>query len=203
MADLTAGQDFLHFLVRFPARGSRFGPHRCHGNTSDVRLRLDQPSSAGGRRGGGGPAAALGRRWRCCSLGQSYGWVDKAQTEAFAFSLLAIALVLLRERPWWSFVCLGAASTPESTRSRPRSYWPWSPRLPSTERGSGTRAFWVGLGVAVGLALLAPIYYLVRIGEVSSQIGTAERSQIPSWAELKVPLLDLNSGLALQTRRSS
>jgi len=29
----------------------------------------------------------------------------------FTFSLLAIAFVLLREAPWWSMICLGAAST--------------------------------------------------------------------------------------------
>ena len=127
-------------------------------------------------------------------MGQSYGWVDKAQTEAFTFSLLAIALVLLRERPWWSFVCLGAAST-QNLPIAAALVLAVVAAVALNRAWLRTRAFWVGLGVAVGLALLAPIYYLVRIGEVSSQIGTAERSQIPSWAEFKVPLLDLNSGL--------
>ena len=38
-------------------------------------------------------------------------WIDKAHTEVFTFSLLTVAMLVLRERPWWSMVALGAAAT--------------------------------------------------------------------------------------------
>src|SRR5262245_38439251 len=38
-------------------------------------------------------------------------WVDKAHTEIFTFSLLAIAVLLVEEAPVWSLVAAGAAAT--------------------------------------------------------------------------------------------
>jgi hypothetical protein len=37
--------------------------------------------------------------------------IDKAHTEVFTFALPTIAFALMRERPWWSMVAAGAAST--------------------------------------------------------------------------------------------
>jgi len=38
-------------------------------------------------------------------------WIDKPHTEVYTVSLLAIALALMRDRPWWSMVLAGLAAT--------------------------------------------------------------------------------------------
>ena len=51
-------------------------------------------------------------------------WLDKAHTEVFTFSLLAIAFALMREAPWWSLVALGAASTQNPPIALTLAGWP-------------------------------------------------------------------------------
>src|SRR5262245_26546527 len=53
-----------------------------------------------------GPAAGI-----LLFAGPIVWWIDKAHTEVFTFSLLTIAFALMRERPWWSMVAAGLAST--------------------------------------------------------------------------------------------
>jgi hypothetical protein len=120
-------------------------------------------------------------------------WLDKAHTEVFTFALLTIAFVLLRERPWWSMIAAGAASTQNPpiavlvplflviavVRSR---------HLPRDWR------IWVGFGCGVVLAALHPAYTYARHG-TPSLLLRATRSDFPTATEIAAVVFDPSIGL--------
>lgn len=125
-------------------------------------------------------------------LGPVVWWVDKAQTEAFTFSVLAIAMASLRDRPGLALVCLGAAATQNPPFAivlaiAAVAALVANPALRRDRRFLGEGA------VGVALALLAPAYYELRLGRTSSLHGVEQH--VPTAAELRFSLLDLNFGL--------
>jgi hypothetical protein len=125
-------------------------------------------------------------------LGPVVWWVDKAQTEAFTFSMLAIAMASLRDRPGVALACIGAAATQNPPLAILLAVALLAVAL--TQRG-----WWRDRGVLIGgaiggaLALLHPVYYELRLGELSSLHGVVQH--VPTLPELRFPLFDLNFGL--------
>jgi hypothetical protein len=122
-------------------------------------------------------------------------WIDKSHTEAFTFSLLAIAFALLRDAPWWSMVALGAASTQNP---------PIAAVLVAVGAAAGlaregtTRdsRFWAGAAVATVLTLLHPVYYGWRWGLATPQLIKGTLAHWPTVQEWGAVLWDPNLGLA-------
>ncbi len=120
-------------------------------------------------------------------------WFDKAHPEVFTVTLLAVSLLLIREKPWWSMVAAGAAST----------QYPhvavligviavaavWFDRTLIT-----SRKFLLGVAAGSLLAILHPGYYYVRHGTPSLLLQVSNTGA-PTWAELSVVLLDPEIGL--------
>ena len=120
-------------------------------------------------------------------------WIDKPHTEAFTFSLLAIAFALFRERPWWSAVAAGAAAT----QNPPIAVLPALilAATAATHRASLRDArFWWGASAGLALALLHPLYYLAAHGTPSLLIPTTRQS-LPRVAEWSAVVVDPNIGL--------
>ena len=120
-------------------------------------------------------------------------WVDKAHTEVFSFSLLAIAFALMTEAPWWAMICAGAASTQNP---------PIAALIPLVAALSFTRQpalrrdwrLWTGGALAMCLALLHPIYYQARLGRLSPLIDFTRRL-VPNRDEFVAVVWDPNIGL--------
>ena len=118
-------------------------------------------------------------------------WVDKAHTEVFSFSLLAIAFALMTEAPWWAMICAGAASTQNP---------PIAVLIPLVAALSFIRQpvlrhdwrLWTGGGLAICLALLHPIYYEVRLGRLSP---LTTLRLVPNRDEFSAVVWDPNIGL--------
>ena len=121
-------------------------------------------------------------------------WIDKSHTEAFTFSLLAAALALLPEAPWWSMICLGAAATQNP---------PIALLLVcvGAVTFAGRRGAWrdrrllTGASVAGTLALLHPIYYEWRWGLLTPQLVMGTQARVPTLQEFGAVLWDPNIGL--------
>lgn len=107
--------------------------------------------------------------WSICSFlfgSPILWWIDKAHTEVFTFSLLAIALSQIRGRPWWSFVCMGIAATQNP---------PFGAMIPIVLIVALSIApklwrdgrLWIGLIASCFLTLLHPLYYYLRLGMLS------------------------------------
>jgi hypothetical protein len=125
-------------------------------------------------------------------LGPILWWVDKVHAEVFMFSLLAIAMATLRDKPWWSLVALGLAAAQNP---------PVALLLPvavlvtlATTRHARDRRFWMASVVATGLALLHPVYFLTQVGRPVPLLD-AGRPTVPAWTELVAVLSDTNIGL--------
>ena len=121
-------------------------------------------------------------------------WIDKAHAEVFTFSLLAVAWVLVREAPWWSMVCLGAATTQNlPIASLAVCIAVAAPLLrPGVWRDA---RFWVGASVATALALLHPVYYLWRLGVPNPQLIGGVEPRVPTINQLGAVIWDPNIGL--------
>jgi hypothetical protein len=118
-------------------------------------------------------------------------WLDKAHTEVFTFSMLAIGLTLLREAPWWTMVALGAAATqnpPFVVALGLTLAW-----AVAVERRRDVRV-WTGAAAGAGLALLHPLYYYSRLG-IWSPLRLAVLPHWPGMAELTSVLWDPNLGI--------
>lgn len=121
-------------------------------------------------------------------------WIDKGHTEIFTFSLFAVALLLLEERPWWSFVAFGALAAQNPA---------FVPALPFaagavayfSREALRDRRLWIGAGVGALLVLLHPVYYLVRLGAPYPQSSWGAEPHLPSPAEVGAALWDANIGL--------
>ena len=118
-------------------------------------------------------------------------WVDKAQTEVFTFSLLAIAVALLDTAPWWSIAALGAAST-----QNPPLVAAMALAVVSGVLAFGWRDRRLWLSVIVGGALAAghPFYYWRRLG-VFSTLRIGVDPHWPDLHEIVTPALDPNLGV--------
>ena len=120
-------------------------------------------------------------------------WIDKAHTEVFTFSLLAIAMTLASSHPGIAMVCAGAAATqnppiavavPLIALAATRGEW----------RRLRERALWVGAAIGMCLAILHPAYYLFSVG---TPTALGARGALPSAQELTAVIWDPNIGLVV------
>lgn len=118
-------------------------------------------------------------------------WTDKAQTEVFTFSLLTIAVALLRDAPWWSAAALGAASTQNPPLAAAMLL---AIGYGVVSIGWRDRRLWLGAAAGLAFAALHPIYYHLRLGQWSAlRVGID-----PHWPELReilTPAIDPNLGI--------
>ncbi len=123
-------------------------------------------------------------------------WVDKAHTEAFTFALLALAFVALIEWPGIAIVLIGLAAT----QNPPIALLiPVVMGLTFVQQRDllRTRSFWIAVFAGGFMALLYPVYYLVRLGVWTPQLIVGVVPGIPSLESFTSPVLDLNLGLAV------
>jgi hypothetical protein len=121
-------------------------------------------------------------------------WIDKSHTEVFTFSLLAVAFVLLREAPWWSMICLGAAAT----QNLPHAALVVCVGVGTlvVRRGAWRDSrFWTGACIATALALLHPVYYEWRWGLPTPQLVLGTQARVPTIQELGAVVWDPNIGV--------
>jgi hypothetical protein len=120
-------------------------------------------------------------------------WLDKAHTEAFTFSLLVIAIVLIREKPAWSMIAAALAST----QNPPIALLVAVVFALQLRRGRALLRdgrLLLGLAVAAALVLLGPMYSCARHGTPSLLLLAAHRA-LPAPAEFWAVLLDPEIGL--------
>jgi hypothetical protein len=121
-------------------------------------------------------------------------WLDKSHTEAFTSSLLAIAFALLRDAPWWSMVCLGAAATQNPPVAA--LLVAAGAAAPLLRRGAWRDArFWTGAAAGSAIALLHPAYYEWRWGLPTPQLLQGTSARIPTLQEFGAVLWDPNIGV--------
>jgi len=128
-------------------------------------------------------------------VGPIIWWVDKAHTEVMTLALLSGALTLAAERPWWSFVALGAAAAHNSFLGAGIPLLGGAAILEGPHLLRDAR-LWTGLACGSGLTLLKPLYNLWQVGVAEPQMlagGTCFR--IPTVEEVGAPLWDPNIGL--------
>jgi hypothetical protein len=185
-------QDFIHFwfypllaapLVRL---AEAVGVHPNWGFTAlNVLLLL-------------GTAVVLIRRLDGATLllllcGPILWWIDKAHTEVFTFTMLAIGVALLRNRPWWSMVAFGAASTQNPPISAVLGLFLVWTVLAGRWRDSRVR---LGAAAGIALAILPAVYYYWRLGAWFPLRG-AVWPHWPGIAAFTAVLWDPNLGMLL------
>lgn len=122
-------------------------------------------------------------------------WSDKIHSEVFTFSLLAMAFALVRDKPVWSMLLIGAAATQNfpigMTVPLVALYALWHDHgLLKAPR------FYFGLIVSGLLSAASPIYYQITIGTSSPQsFNGGVDPRVPSLKEFTAPLFDLNVGV--------
>jgi hypothetical protein len=120
-------------------------------------------------------------------------WIDKAHTEVFTFALLVITFALIRDRPGWSMLAAGAASTQNP---------PIAILIPMVfvatvlhDRSAITnRRFIVAAAGATALALLHPLYTSAHHGRLSLLLEQT-RGGVPNLQTLLAVVLDPTLGL--------
>jgi len=125
--------------------------------------------------------------------GPAIWWIDKAHTEIFTFSLLAIAFLVMRDRPWWSMVAAGAAAAqnpPIAIVMVLTAAGGLFGRQGSVRDGRFLR------GAAIGfvLCLLQPAYTYARHGTVTL-LALQNPGHVPAWAEVIAVPFDPAIGL--------
>jgi hypothetical protein len=121
-------------------------------------------------------------------------WIDKAHTEAFTFSLLIVAIVLMREAPWWAMVAAGAAAT----QNPPIALLAGLIGVVSLVGIPGVlrdRRFLAGAAAGLALAAMHPLYYLLRYHTLSLLLRTTQPGT-PTLPEITATVLDPDMGLA-------
>lgn len=119
-------------------------------------------------------------------------WIDKAHTEAFTFSLLALGMALV-DRPWWSMVAFAAASTQNLPIVVAVPLVGVLALRPELRRDDRVLA---GAVAAIAVAALHPLYYLARLGVAEPQmVAGGTHFHRPSWLELRSFVLDPNIGI--------
>lgn len=122
-------------------------------------------------------------------------WIDKSHTEVLTFSLLAVAMVLLREAPWWSMIGLAAAATqnpPLAVLLLCAAAVTFLRRDMHAWRSSHV---WWGAAVAALIAVLHPLYYGWRWGVPTPQLLQGTQPRVPTLQEAGAILWDTNIGL--------
>jgi hypothetical protein len=120
-------------------------------------------------------------------------WIDKPHTEAFTFALLAMAFLLMRERPWWSMAAAGLAST----QNPPIAVLvPLIAALSVVLRADlrRDRRLWIGLAAGLALAMIQPAYTYIRHG-VPTLLLQANPAHVPSLVDVLTVPLDPAIGL--------
>lgn len=120
-------------------------------------------------------------------------WIDKAHTEVFTFSLLAVAFLLVRDRPWWSLLAAGAAAAqnpPIGLLVILIVAGQWIARRELLRDGR----FQTGLAAGLVLTVLPPTYTYLRHG-TPSLLVLANPAHVPSWTELLAVPFDPVIGL--------
>lgn len=122
-------------------------------------------------------------------------WADKVHADAFVFSFLVLAFALMRDRPGWSFVCLGVAATQTAAIGAAIPVLVLAFAL-SGRKEWRRREFWIGGLAGLAIAAIHPIYYLMRLGVPDALIlnGTVQQ-HVPNLRELLAVPLDPNIGL--------
>ncbi len=118
-------------------------------------------------------------------------WIDKAHTEVFTFTMLALGFALIRDRPWWSALAFGAAATqnpPIAALLGLAIVW-----MALAGRWRDRRAL-LGAAGGVALAILPPLYYYWRLG-VFFPLRGAAALHWPGVAALTAVLSDPNLGI--------
>jgi hypothetical protein len=122
-------------------------------------------------------------------------WTDKTHTEVFTFSLLAIALAVFEDAPWWALVALGAASTQNApiALALPLVVLAAVARRPALVR---EQRLWFGAVAGAALALLHPLYYWSRLGTAEPQtLAGGVRLRMPDVGTAGVFVWDPNLGI--------
>ena len=120
-------------------------------------------------------------------------WLDKAHTEIFTFSLLLIAVLLARDKPWWALVAAGAGATQNPPVAAVfiviGALTAWRQPAALTDRR-------VLIGGSVGALLMAlqPLYTYSRYG-TPSLLLRATTPGTPTPAEMTAVVLDPTLGL--------
>jgi hypothetical protein len=183
-------QDFHHFWV-YPLLASpavaflqAAGVSPLVGFTAvNVALLVLAAAVLHARTGAAGALVLLG--------GPLLWWLDKAHPEVFFVSLSACALALLTERPGLAVALLGLAASQNPVfilALAVAALW-------IVLRGrTGAPGVGPGLALAVGLALLSPLYFLARLGR-PTPLRDAVWPHLPNAAELGALLWDPNLGL--------
>ena len=137
-------------------------------------------------------------RWPAMVLlfaGPIIWWVDKAHTEVMTLALLSGALALAAERPWWSFVALGAAGAHNSFLAAGIPLLGGAAILERPQLLRDAR-LWTGLAGGLTLTMLKPLYNLWQIGVAEPQtLAGGTRFRIPTVGEAGALLWDPNIGL--------
>lgn len=120
-------------------------------------------------------------------------WIDKAHTEVFTVGLIAVALLTIREKPWWAMVAAGAAST-QYPHLAVLVVLAGGAAVLSDRRVVASRRFQTGMAAGIALAALHPAYYYVRHG-TPSLLFNVSNTGMPGWAELSAVLFDPDIGL--------
>jgi hypothetical protein len=128
-------------------------------------------------------------------IGPVVWFADKAHTETFTFALVALGVALVRDRPGWSLICVGAAAA----QNPPLLGGVAALALAAVAINPGRLRegrFWLGGGVGAALAVSAPLYYKIRLDSWSiAATGLAYRPHVPSVKEWTTAVLDPNVGL--------
>jgi hypothetical protein len=120
-------------------------------------------------------------------------WIDKAHTEVFTVSLLAVAVVMLRDRPVVSVAAVGLAAA-QNIAAAPLV--PLAVAAAFAARGTlRDRQVWIGGGVASALVLVHVGWYMALIGRPTAPITEHESFHLPSAAEAATWLWDSNVSL--------
>ncbi len=121
-------------------------------------------------------------------------WLDKAHTEVFTVTLLTIALLTMRDRPWWAMVAAGAAATQNPPITAVLLLIGLAVLAERRLAALWDRRIVAGAGVGLALAALPPVYTYVRHG-TPSLLLYATRPGFPTAAELSASVLDPSMGL--------
>jgi hypothetical protein len=120
-------------------------------------------------------------------------WIDKAHTEVFTFALLTVAFAMLEERPWWSMIAAGAAST-QNPPIAAVLFFICVATVLRDRRSVMDRRVAAGALIGLALALLHPAYTYAR-HQTPSLLLAATRSGVASVANLTAVLVDPSVGL--------
>jgi hypothetical protein len=121
-------------------------------------------------------------------------WIDKAHTEVFTVALLAIAMLLMCDRPWWALVASGAAATQNPPITAVVLLIGAATLVERRLAALTDRRIVVGAIAGAGLAALQPIYTYLR-HDTPSLLLYATQPGFPTGTELAASVFDPSMGL--------